>query len=73
MNADFHRWKETWRGTKRHHAMPKLFGNQRPNPNEVQQEENYYVGKQQSVQWIRGAEHRAREDILRSNAGIKDL
>ena len=34
---------------------------------------DYYVGKQQSVQWIRGAEHRARKDVLQPNAGIKDI
>ena len=34
---------------------------------------DYHVGRQQSVQRIRGAEHRAGKEVLQSNAGIKDI
>src|SRR4030095_12373409 len=34
---------------------------------------NYHVGKQQSIQWIRGAGHREGEKVLQRNAGVKDI
>src|SRR5262245_32206950 len=34
---------------------------------------NYHVGKQQSIQWIRGAGYREGEKVLQRNAGAKDI
>src|SRR5262245_62057819 len=34
---------------------------------------NYHVGKQQSIQWIRGTGHREGEKVLQRNAGVKDI
>src|SRR5262245_56089165 len=52
---------------KRHMTEPKLrFRTNRSRG-------NYYVGKQQSIQWIRGARHREGEKVLQRNAGVKDF
>ena len=54
-------------------SAKNAFGNQRSNFGRITQGGNYHVGKQQSIQWIRGAGYRGGEKVLQPDAGVKDV
>ena len=54
-------------------SAKNAFGNQRSDFGRTIQGGNYHVGKQQSIQWIRGAGYRGGEKVLQPDAGVKDI
>src|SRR5262249_12149356 len=51
----------------------RAFGNQSRDFERITQKGTYHVGKQQSIQWIRGAGHREGEKVLQPDVASKDV